>query len=181
MANSGFVEIAMHCPRCRQKVALHINQCPNCQQTLKPLLFSQQLPLAPQQRQALINKILLPSACLLFVAIVLASLRFAINPVSLWAWLGVALMLALTAIYVLNLIRDLLSGSVTVHIDQLELLREYSDRSGTRFYGDFSALGKLQLSKEHFDLAIEGNYYSVTYSPKSKTVWGLAPLSRERA
>ncbi|KPL81925.1 hypothetical protein [Herpetosiphon geysericola] len=171
----------MHCPRCRQNVALTVNRCPNCQQAIKPLLLSQQIPLAPQQRQSLINKILLPSACLLFVAIVLASLRFAINPVSSWAWLGVTVMIAATSIYLLNLVRDLLSGFVTVQIAQLELLREYSNRAGTRFYGDFGVLGKLQLSKEHFDLAIEGNYYNVTYSPKSKTVWGLAPLSRELA
>ncbi|WP_110514731.1 hypothetical protein [Herpetosiphon llansteffanensis] len=171
----------MHCPRCHQTVALHINQCPNCQQTLKPLLFSQKLPLSSPQRHSLLNKILLPSAGLLLVVVLLASLSLAIKPVPLWTWLGVALMLAITGIYVLKLIRDLVSGSVTVHIAQLELLREYSDRSGKHYYGDFGTLGKLQLSKEHFDLAIEGNYYSVTYSPKSKTVWGLAPLSRERA
>ena len=170
----------MQCPRCQQNVALNVNRCPNCQQALKPLLFSQQIPLSSQQRQSLINKILLPSAGLLFVVLILASASVAIKPVTIWAWLGVAVMIAATSIYLLNLVRDLLSGYAQVQLDQLELLREYSDRSGKHFYGDFGVLGKLQLSKEHFDLAIEGNYYTVIYSPKSKTVWRLMSLSRSR-
>jgi hypothetical protein len=181
MANSDFEEIAMHCPRCYQKVDLHINQCPKCQHALKPLMLQQQVPLSSSQRHALLNKILLPSAGLLLVVVLRACLSFAIKPVTFWAWLGIAVMIAATGIYVLNLIRDLLSGSVTVQIAQLELLREYSDRSGKHFYGDFGTLGKLQLSKAQFDLASEGNYYSVTYSPHSKIVWELALVTREVA
>ncbi|MFD3162366.1 hypothetical protein [Herpetosiphon sp. NSE202] len=170
----------MHCPRCQQNVALNVNRCPNCQQALKPLLFSQQIPLSSPQRQSLINKILLPSAGLLFVAIVLASLSLAVRPVPIWTWLGVAVMVAFTSLYLSRLVGDLRSGYVQVQLDQLTLLGEYSNRSGKHYYAEFSAIGTQQLQKAQYDLAIEGNFYSITYSPNSKIIWELAPLSRSR-
>ncbi len=171
----------MQCPRCNQKVALQIHQCPNCQQVLQPLNVSQQIPLSTQQRQALINKILLPSAGLLFIVAMLTSVSLALKPAPIWAWLAVAVMIAVTWVYLIKLVRDLISGQVLVEIDQLLQLHVLSDRTGKHFYGDFSTLGKRQLQASHFERVIEGNSYVVTYSPQSKIVWELVLVARKRA
>ena len=171
----------MQCPRCQQKVVLHINQCPNCQQTLKPLILSQQIALSTQQRQALLNKILLPSSGLLAVVGLIAILSVAIKPVPVWTWLAVGLMIAATSFYLFRLARDWMSGHVQLQIDQLELLQTSTDRTGKHFYGTFGTIGKQQLQASHYERAIEGNYYLVTYSPQSKIVWELALVTREPA
>lgn len=171
----------MQCPRCRQKVAFHINQCPNCQQTLKPLIMSQQVALSEQQRQSLLNQFIKPIAALGFVAGILLVMSVIIKPVPGWAWLALGVMSAGTSIYVLNLVRDFKRGYVLVQIDQLELLQEFSDRSGKHFYGQFSTIGNYQLQQHHYERVIEGNYYVVTYSQHSKIIWELALVTRNIA
>ncbi|WP_110514730.1 hypothetical protein [Herpetosiphon llansteffanensis] len=171
----------MHCPRCRQNVDLTINQCPKCKRKLKPLVLSQQIPLSKQQRQALRSEIVVLSIALGFLVCIATILYFALKGVSGLIWPIFGLMLAVVGFYWLSRVRDLLGGNAHVQIDQLLELRYVRTRRKTHLYGDFKLIGSQHLKMEHSDVAREGNYYVVTYSPRNNHVWELAKLQREVA
>ncbi|MFD3162367.1 hypothetical protein [Herpetosiphon sp. NSE202] len=175
----------MHCPRCQQKVDLHINQCPKCDCQLKPLILSQQIPLTPQLRQALRREIVVLSMWLGLLACTGTILYVAIRHESrgwLLIWPIFGLIFALVGFALLSRGRDLLAGIAHVQIDQL-LKLHYVRPSRQRGYlhGDFKLIGSQNLKLEHRGVAREGNYYVVTYSPRNKHVWELAKLRRELA
>ncbi|KPL81926.1 hypothetical protein [Herpetosiphon geysericola] len=171
----------MHCPRCQQKVDLHINQCPKCKRKLKPLVLSQQIPLSAQQRQALRSEIITLGIALGFLVCIATILLFALKDVSGLIWPIFGLMLAVVGFYLLSRVRDLLGGIAHVQIDQLLELRYVRTRRKTRLYADFKLIGSQLLTMEDRDIAIEGNYYVVTYSQRNNNVWELAKLRREVA
>lgn len=171
----------MQCPRCQQKVALHINQCPNCNRMLKPLIMSQHIALSTQQHQGLRQHIVTLLVALLFLIGIIVTFHVALKEVSALIWPIIGLMIAVVGFYLVQLVRDWISGQVLVQIDQLQTLQEVRRRGGRRFYGDFSAIGSQQLQERHYERAIEGNYYLVTYSQHSKIVWELALVTRKIA
>ncbi len=174
----------MHCPRCQQKVDLHINQCPKCDRKLKPLILSQQIPLTPQLRQALRREIMVLSIALGLLACTGTILYFAImHEVRGWLliWPILGLIFAVVGFALRSRVRDLLAGIAHVQIDQLLELHYVRAKRRTRLYGDFKLIGNQHLKLEHGAVAREGNYYVVTYSPRTKNVWELAKLRREVA
>jgi len=147
MANSDVEEIAMQCPRCQQKVALHINQCPNCKRMLKPLIMRQHIALSTQQRQGLRQNIVTLLVALLFLIDIVVTFHVALKQVSGLIWPIIGLMIAVVGFYLVRLLRDWISGQVLVQIDQLQALQEVRRRGGRRFYGDFRAIGSQQLQQ----------------------------------
>ncbi|MBM7845874.1 DUF308 domain-containing protein [Herpetosiphon giganteus] len=173
----------MHCPRCQQKVDLHINQCPKCDRKLKPLILSQQIPLTPQLRQALRREIVVFSIWLGLLACTGIILYFALRHESrgwLLIWPIFGLIVVLVGCALLSRVRDLLAGYAHVQIDQLLKLHYVrSSRQRGYLHGDFKLIGSQNLKLEHSGVAREGNYYVITHSPRDKNVWELAKLRRE--
>ncbi|XSG74005.1 hypothetical protein ACP8Y2_17660 [Herpetosiphon llansteffanensis] len=171
----------MHCPACGKELALALNRCNHCRRKLKPLVLSQQISLSKQQRQALRSEIVVLSIALGFLVCTATILYFALKGVSGLIWPIFGLMLAVVGFYWLSRVRDLLGGIAHVQIDQLLELRYVRTRRKTRLYADFKLIGSQLLTMEDRDIAIEGNYYIVTYSQRNNHVWKLAKLRREVA
>jgi hypothetical protein len=74
-------------------------------------------------------------------------------------------------------LRDLISGQANVVVDVIE--RSWRSGGGTRgmYFAKFDQLGRIRIiGKAHFQ-SHNGQRYRVTYSPISRIVWTLEPVS----
>jgi hypothetical protein len=135
------------------------------------------IPLTAMQKARLIRDCLPLLFFLLvlgFVALFLRNITGAPPPTLLLLFLvGVVFFMAWIA---LNRVRDLASGVALV---QEDLLTRLSRGTGTQrhAFGEFEQLGRFTLTTKAFHQGQRNQRHRVTYSPASKTVWTLEPLS----
>ena len=108
-----------------------------------------------------------------FVATLLDDIVGAPPPPLLLPLLGVVILV--TGYQAFQRVRDLISGAALVRDDTLE--RSWRSRQrGSRCYGNFTQLGRLQMSPRSFVQAQNGQRHRVVYSPASKIAWSVEPL-----
>jgi hypothetical protein len=111
---------------------------------------------------------------LVFVVTILDDITGAPPPQFLILFLGlVILLVGWTA---LQRVRDLVAGVALVQDDLLQRYLAGRGRGRVRF-GEFEQLGRLRLTAKAFHQAQPQRRYRVLYSPASRIVWALEPLS----
>ena len=116
---------------------------------------------------------------LAIAALTLFSYLFGIGTRAILMRVFIGIVLVVLGFQALQRVRDLISGQSHVVVDVLESSwRSGGSRNASRnFYARFQQLGRMRIMpKAHFGSS-RGQRYRVTYSPISKIVWSLEPVS----
>lgn len=78
----------------------------------------------------------------------------------------------------LLILLDLLNGEAEVQITRLQKIRLSTSRnSAGSYFGRFDRIGEIEIGRKNYNAALQGAIYQVTYSPHSKRLWAMHPIS----
>ncbi len=139
----------------------------------------QMVPLQTSQKFMLLLQYIAPT--ILFLAILLffmlpafksvGSLGFPFNLILL-IFVGV---LGYQVYLSVGAVRDIAMGNALVQVVRLQETKRVRNRNSTSYYGIYSQIGKVRISRNDYRNAVKGMLYTVAYSPNTKRAWNVKP------